>query len=132
MEWILIATAVGLAIVSIVFAYFKYVKQKQTPLEDEQLKGLSKVISNKFYVDEIYNAVFVKPIMLLSDLFLVIIDKLVIDLLVHGVAFVTAQFGRGLRLFQTGHVGFYMFAMVISMIILLALQIFNIFNFLHI
>lgn len=132
MEWILIATAVGLAIVSIAFAYFKYVKQKQTPLEDEQLKGISKVISNKFYVDEIYNAVFVKPIMLLSDLFLVIIDKLVIDLLVHGVAFVTAQFGRGLRLLQTGHVGFYMFAMVISMIILLALQIFNIFNFLHI
>jgi hypothetical protein len=44
--------------------------------------------------------------------------------LVHAVAFITSQVGRLLRLFQTGHVGFYMFAMVISMIILLAVQIF--------
>ena len=124
MEWILIGTAVGLALVSIAFAYNKYVIQKQTPVEDEQLSGLSKVVANKFYVDEIYNVVFVKLIMLLSDLFLVIIDKLIIDLLVHAVAFITSQVGRLLRLFQTGHVGFYMFAMVISMIILLAVQIF--------
>ncbi|MFY7733066.1 MAG: NADH-quinone oxidoreductase subunit L, partial [Bacteroidia bacterium] len=98
--------------------------QKQTPVEDEQLSGLSKVVANKFYIDEIYNAVFVKPIMLLSDLFLVIIDKLIIDLLVHAVAFITSQVGRLLRLFQSGHLGFYMFAMIISMIILLAVQIF--------
>jgi hypothetical protein len=31
MEWILIGTAVGLALVSIAFAYNKYVMQKQTP-----------------------------------------------------------------------------------------------------
>jgi len=124
MEWVLIATAVGLALISIGFAYNKYVTQKQIPVEDEQLSGVSKLVANKFYVDEIYNVVFVKPIMLLSDLFLVIVDKLIIDLLVHAIAFITTQIGRLLRLFQTGHVGFYMFAMVISMIILLAVQIF--------
>jgi NADH-quinone oxidoreductase subunit L len=69
--------------------------------------------------------------MLLSDLFLVIVDKLIIDLLVHLVAFIVTQVGRLLRLVQTGHLGFYMFAMVISMVILLAFQIFDILNFLH-
>jgi NADH-quinone oxidoreductase subunit L len=124
MEWILIGTAVTLALVSIAFAYQKYVMQKHVPALDEDVKGISKVVANKFYVDEIYNTVFVKPIMLLSDLFLVVIDKLIVDLLVHAIAFITSQIGRALRLLQTGHVGFYMFAMVISMIILLAVQIF--------
>jgi len=98
--------------------------QKHVPAADEDVKGISKVVANKFYVDEIYNTVFVKPIMLLSDLFLVVVDKLIVDLLVHAIAFITQQIGRVLRLLQTGHVGFYMFAMVISMIILLAVQIF--------
>ncbi|MES2655275.1 MAG: NADH-quinone oxidoreductase subunit L [Bacteroidota bacterium] len=128
-EWILIATAVVLAIVSIAFAYTKYVMQKQTPVADSELKGVSKLVANKFYVDEIYDTVFVKPIMLLSDLFLVLIDKLIIDLFVHAVAFVTTQVGRLLRLIQTGHVGFYMFAMVVSMIILLAVQIYSVVKF---
>ena len=124
MEWILIGTAVTLAIVSIAFAYQKYIMQKHVPAPDQDVKGISKVVANKFYVDEIYNTIFVKPIMLLSDLFLVVVDKLIIDLLVHAIAFITNQIGRALRLLQTGHVGFYMFAMVISMIILLAVQIF--------
>ena len=107
----------------------KYVMQKQTPVADSELKGLNKVVANKFYVDEIYDTVFVRPIMLLSDLFLVLIDKLIIDLFVHAVAFVTTQVGRVLRLIQTGHVGFYMFAMVVSMIILLAVQIYSVVKF---
>ena len=124
MEWILVGTAVALALLSIAFAYQKYVMQKHVPAADENEKGISKVVANKFYVDEIYNTVFVKPIMLLSDLFLVVVDKLIVDLLVHAIAFITQQIGRTLRLLQTGQVGFYMFAMVISMIILLAVQIF--------
>lgn len=125
-EWILIAAAVVLSIISIAFAYSKYIMQKQVPASDADLKGLNKVVSNKFYVDEIYDTVFVKPIMLLSDLFLVLIDKLIVDLLVHGIAFITSQIGRLLRLLQSGHLGFYMFAMVVSMIVLLAIQIFSI------
>ena len=38
---------------------------------------------NKFYVDEFYEMVIVKPLKILSDLFLVLVDKLIIDLFVN-------------------------------------------------
>ncbi len=112
------------AIVVILFAYNKYVKQNALPAEDSELTGLNKVISNKFYVDEIYDTVFVKPITVLSDLFLVLVDKLIIDLAVNATAWIAATTGKTMRLIQTGNTGFYVFAMVIGMMVLLIIRLF--------
>lgn len=112
------------AIAVILFAYNKYVKQNALPAEDSELTGLNKVISNKFYVDEIYNTVFVKPIIVLSDLFLVLVDKLIIDLAVNATAWIVATTGKTMRLIQTGNTGFYVFAMVIGMMVLLIIRLF--------
>jgi NADH-quinone oxidoreductase subunit L len=89
---------------------------------EEEMNPVGRFIYNKYYVDEFYNAVFVRPVMLLSDIFLVLIDKLIIDLFVNAVAWLAISLGKGARLVQTGNTGFYVFAMVISMIVLLALQ----------
>ena len=112
------------AIVVIIFAYNKYVKQNALPADDVELTGLNKVISNKFYVDEIYETVFVKPITVLSDLFLVLVDKLIIDLAVNATAWIVATTGKTMRLMQTGNTGFYVFAMVIGMMVLLIIRLF--------
>ncbi len=112
------------AIVVILFAYNKYVKQNALPADDVELTGLNKVISNKFYVDEIYETVFVKPITVLSDLFLVLVDKLIIDLAVNATAWIVATTGKTMRLMQTGNTGFYVFAMVIGMMVLLIIRLF--------
>jgi NADH-quinone oxidoreductase subunit L len=112
------------AIVVILFAYNKYVKQNALPADDVELTGLNKVISNKFYVDEIYETVFVKPITVLSDLFLVLVDKLIIDLAVNATAWIVATTGKTMRLLQTGNTGFYVFAMVIGMMVLLIIRLF--------
>ena len=112
------------AIVVIIFAYNKYVKQNALPADDVELTGLNKVISNKFYVDEIYETVFVKPITVLSDLFWVLVDKLIIDLAVNATAWIVATTGKTMRLMQTGNTGFYVFAMVIGMMVLLIIRLF--------
>ena len=112
------------AILVILFAYNKYVKQNALPADDVELTGLNKVISNKFYVDEIYETVFVKPITVLSDLFLVLVDKLIIDLAVNATAWIVATTGKTMRLMQTGNTGFYVFAMVIGMMVLLIIRLF--------
>ncbi len=112
------------AIVVIMFAYFKYVKKAELPVNDNELTGLNKVISNKFYVDEIYDTLIVKPITILSDLFLVLVDKLIIDLAVNATAWIVATTGKTMRLFQTGNTGFYVFAMVIGMMVLLIIRLF--------
>ncbi|MCU0423640.1 MAG: NADH-quinone oxidoreductase subunit L [Bacteroidia bacterium] len=115
--------AVVAALSMIVWARIKYVKNKELPAADESLTGLNKIISNKFYVDEFYNNIIVKPITVLSDLFLVLIDKLIIDLAVNATAWVVSATGKTLRLLQNGNTGFYVFAMVIGMIVLLLIRV---------
>jgi len=122
-EYLLIATAVIAAIASILYARYKYITKKEQPAEDAALAGIEKVISNKFFVDEIYETLIVKPIKVLSDLFLVLVDKLIIDLIVNASAWIVGLSGRTLRLIQNGNTGFYVFAMVFGIIVLFVLRL---------
>ncbi|MCK6610021.1 MAG: NADH-quinone oxidoreductase subunit L [Bacteroidia bacterium] len=122
-EWMLMGIATIAAFVSIGFAWTMYMKNKTLPEPDEQLSGFSKVVANKFYVDELYDKLIVNPIKVLSDLFLVLFDKLIIDLIVNLSAILVDVTGRTYRLIQTGNTGFYVFAMVISMVLFLLFQI---------
>lgn len=111
------------ALISIGYAWSLYISKKVIPENDSELNGISKWVSNKFYVDEFYDAVFVKPFKVLSDLFLVLFDKLIIDMLVNLSALIVDVTGRTYRLIQTGNTGFYVFAMVISVVVFLFIQI---------
>ncbi len=124
-EIVLMVVAFSLAILSIFYARKKYISDKQLPhAEGEILPSTQKIVYNKFYVDEIYEKVFVKPFMVLSDLFLVLIDKLVIDLIVNATALITGASGKVLRLIQTGNTGFYLFAMILGTILLFIIRLF--------
>jgi NADH-quinone oxidoreductase subunit L len=59
----------------------------------------------------------------LSDLLHVVVDKLIVDLLVNASAWFVGFTGRTMRLVQTGNTGFYIFAMVIGMMVLLLIQL---------
>ncbi len=68
-EYMLMGIALAGAIVGIVWAFAKYIKQNQVPAEDTQITGFSKVLYNKYYVDEAYMALIVNPINAMSRLF---------------------------------------------------------------
>jgi NADH-quinone oxidoreductase subunit L len=122
-EWILIAVAVTAAVISLLYARSLYIVKKQLPEADDATTGIAKWTANKFYVDELYEIILVKPITILSDILLVLIDKLIIDLVVNAIAAITKTVGGALRYIQTGNTGVYVFVMVISMIVLLAIQL---------
>lgn len=122
-ELMLMAFAGIAAIASIWFAYQKYVTKGEQPADEASLTGLNKWISNKFYVDELYDKAVVKPMLVLSDLFMVVVDKLIIDLSVNAIAWFVGLTGRITRLFQTGNTGFYIFAMVLSMVVLFVIRL---------
>lgn len=65
--YMLMAIATVGAIVGIGIAYSKYLKKKEIPVADSEVKGLHKVLSNKYYLDEIYMATIVKPIYMISS-----------------------------------------------------------------
>ena len=71
---------------------------------------------HKFYIDELYDTIIRKPLDALSVFFYKVIDRLGIDGIVNGLGKGTIEASKGLRLLQTGNVGFYIFMMVVGII----------------
>ncbi len=111
------------AIAAIFFMYRKYVAQKAIPESDESLQGFTKVIYNKFYVDEFFENWIVHPVFKLSEWFAAIFDKKIIDQIVNWTAMTMTSGGQALRLFQGGNTGTYVFAMVIGIVVLFIIRL---------
>jgi NADH-quinone oxidoreductase subunit L len=119
-EYMLMAVTVVGVLVSIFWAYAKYVKKAHVPVPDEaQRSALGQFSYNKFYVDELYDAVIRKPLDAFSTFFYKILDTKVIDGIVNGLGWSTNEASKGLRLVQSGNVGFYILMMVVGIISML-------------
>lgn len=118
-EYILMGVSVGAAVLSILFAYNIFMSKKVVPAADKDVTGFPKVLQNKYYVDEFYEAVFVNPMRKLSDL-LYSFGEFLIDLVVNGTGRLVQFLSGRLRLLQTGETGFYVFAMVLGILVILA------------
>ncbi|MEE9311319.1 MAG: NADH-quinone oxidoreductase subunit L [Planctomycetota bacterium] len=109
-----IVIAVGVAVVA--FRIYKTnagleKMDKMVHTEDGQMKPAYKLLSNKYYVDEIYHAGIVKPLLMASDVLWLVVDIFVIEMVcVQGfgsLAKTTSRIGRRL---QTGVVRHYLYA----------------------
>lgn len=119
-EWILAGISSILVIITIVIAWNRY--SKQPDLEDA--KGFGKLLENKWYVDEFYESIIVKPVNALGSFFNNIIERKVIDGIVNGVGKLVSYGGRQLRWLQSGQTGAYILLMVVGMLLVFVLQFF--------
>jgi NADH-quinone oxidoreductase subunit L len=87
-------------------------------------KGIGKVLENKWYVDELYDSIIVKPIQSIAAFFNNVLEKKGIDGFVNGVGKAVNYGSRQVRLLQSGHVGSYVLLMVIGILILFIVQLF--------
>ncbi|TDE05050.1 NADH-quinone oxidoreductase subunit L [Flavobacterium hiemivividum] len=113
-EYALMFIAVIGGLVGIGIAYAKYIKQSQVPAEDAEITGFTKVLYDKYYVDEIYDFLFVKSINGLSRFFRDYVETTLTSM-VFGLAKVTNEIGFQGKKLQSGSIGFYLFAFVIGM-----------------
>lgn len=126
-EYILMAVSVAAALIAMLFAYNRYVKQSHIPAEDSaERTSLARLSYNKFYIDELYNVLITRPLDTLSSFFYKTVDKFGIDGIVNGLGKSAIESSKGLRLFQTGMVGFYIFMMVAGILALLLYSIYKI------
>jgi len=117
-EYILMAIATIGALIGIGIAYKKYLKDNTVPSEDAEITGVSKVLYNKYYVDEAYDAIFVKPINTLSYFFREYVEK-TLSAMVFGLGKATYELAGHGRKVNNGSVGFFLFAFVIGIIAIL-------------
>jgi NADH-quinone oxidoreductase subunit L len=119
----LMVAAVVLAGVSIWLAWNIFVKRNTLPAaKEENLPKLQRVVYNKYYVDELYDAIIRKPLDWLSGTTYRFVELPIVDGLVNGIGSGVKWMAGGVRLLQSGYIGFYVFAMVIAIITMLVVK----------
>ena len=113
-EYTLMTIAVIGGLAGIVIALVKYKKQNVVPGEDGEITGIAKVLYNKYYVDEFYTTLIVKPINGLSRFFRDYIETS-ISSLVFGFGKITNELSFQGRKIHNGSIGLYLFAFVIGL-----------------
>jgi NADH-quinone oxidoreductase subunit L len=112
-EYMLMGVALAGAVIAIVWAYSKYIKQNFVPKEDNQITGFSKTIYNKYYIDEFYTFLIVKPLNGLSNFFRTTLEP-ALGKVVFSFGSLANGIGTQGKKLQTGSVGLYLFAFVIG------------------
>jgi NADH-quinone oxidoreductase subunit L len=105
-ELLMMGVAVGIAVFGWAVAYTLYVARPELPARiAASAQGLYSLVANKYYVDELYDAVIVRPLVRISDVVLFrTIDAGAIDgVAVNGLArLVQGVASGGLRWLQSG------------------------------
>ena len=120
-EYALMAVSVIGALIALLYAWNKFSKYQKTGAEET---GIAKVLANKWYVDELYDAVILKPLQSLTAFFSNVIEKNIIDGFVNGVGKAVNYGSRQIRLLQNGLVGTYVLLMVLGILALFIIQMF--------
>jgi NADH-quinone oxidoreductase subunit L len=119
-EWMLIGIS---SAVAIIFSVIGVMAHRRPSFAENT--GLAKVLEKKWYVDELYDTVIVRPLGALSRFADRVIERAGIDGLVNSAGKGVRWGADRTRLMQTGQVGFYIFVMVLGMTVLLAIGFFR-------
>ncbi|MBZ5530957.1 MAG: NADH-quinone oxidoreductase subunit L [Acidobacteriia bacterium] len=108
-EWLLAGTSVGAALLGLFFAWLLYFKSPGLPDRiTGKIHGIYLTVLHKYYVDEGYGLLLVKPLLALSTVvFWRGVDQGVIDGLVNGAGSTSQGIGNELRRMQSGNIRSY-------------------------
>jgi NADH-quinone oxidoreductase subunit L len=119
LEILMMAVSVAIALLGIGIAYLFYVKNPALPkLLAEKRKGLYQLVLNKYYVDEIYQFLFVDSLKKLGIGLWRGFDEFVIDGTVNGIAYLFGWLSGLMRRMQTGFVQNYAFSMIVGGVVI--------------
>jgi NADH-quinone oxidoreductase subunit L len=112
----LMGAATGLAIIGWAAARALYREGPETAARlSDSLGGLKRLVQNKFYVDEIYDFIIVRPFNWICRGLFWVVDRIMIDkIVVEGPARVLGVVARVTRAYQNGDLQRYLVAMLIG------------------
>jgi NADH-quinone oxidoreductase subunit L len=126
LELILSGVAVLASLIGLAVAYRLYIKNPRKADDlARSMKPAYTTLLNKYYVDELYAAAVVRPLLWLStNVFWKATDVAAIDGTVNGIAHGAAVIGDGLRHSQSGNTRSYAVWVVVGAIVVLAVIFF--------
>ncbi len=125
-EYALMAISVIIAVVGIFIAWNMYIKNPELPARfTAKFTTAYRVIFNKWYIDELYDFVFVNPCKKIGTFLWRGFDVRIVDGIVNGCAWVVKGIGAGLRYTQSGYLYNYAMAMVVGVVVIVGYYIFG-------
>jgi NADH-quinone oxidoreductase subunit L len=119
--WVPLAPTV-MAVAGIALAYILYMLAPGIPARlATSFRGIYLFLLNKWYFDELYDAIFVRPAQRLAIIFWKTGDARIIDGMPNGAAALAVGVARGAVRLQTGRVANYAFAMIIGLVLFVSL-----------
>lgn len=109
-EYVLMAISVIVAMTGIMLAYSKYSNFDVFKPENE-----TGFIGNKFYIDEIYDSLFVQPTKAISTFIDKIVDTKIIDAFIMYSSITFINIGKKVAMIQNANVRFYAAFMLVGM-----------------
>ena len=116
----LLPTLVG--VLGIALAYVMYVARPELPERlAAAVPGVYRFVLNKWYFDELYNFVFVRPAIWLARTLWQVGDAQLIDGIPNGIASLTSDSSAQVVRIQTGSIAVYAFTMLIGLVLLVSI-----------
>ncbi len=126
LEWTLMFASVLLVVGAIWLAHYLYQRNlKATTSLRERVSSVHTLLLNKYFVDELYGAVVVRPIVYGSVFLWKVFDVMVIDGLINGMAVLWREMSDTLRFAQSGRVRGYATIFVIGVVTVVAYLVYG-------
>jgi NADH-quinone oxidoreductase subunit L len=126
LEWGLMGLSVVIAVIGIGIAFVMYVANNTLPARfTATFPALHRAVFNKWYVDELYDFLFVNPCKALGNFLWKGFDVVVIDGIVDGTATMVMGISGVLKNLQSGYVHNYALSMALGVVVIIAFYIFN-------
>jgi len=124
-EWGVMALSTTIALIGLALSAFFYLKRQDLPEKiSKQFSGLYKVLYNKYYVDEFYNFILIRPTLWIARKVLVgVTDAKMIEGVVNGVPGFIGKVSQQLRRVQSGLAQHYAMFMAAGAVFIIALVI---------
>ena len=112
--------AIVIALSGILVAYICYIRRPAIPENFvKTFPGVFRWVNHKYYVDELYQFVFVRGLFALGRFFKSVVDEVLIDGSINGTAYLLNGVGWIMGRMQAGYVQGYAFAMILGAIAVL-------------
>lgn len=126
-EWGLMALSVAGAALGIFVAFKTYQNLDRAVQLKSRWAKLHELLFNKWYIDELYQAVIVKPLVVLSTWIWKVVDVQILDRIVMTFGRASAWAGQTVRVIQTGSLQMYGVMLVLGILITVGYLYYGIF-----
>jgi NADH-quinone oxidoreductase subunit L len=126
LEWGLMGLSVVIAVFGISIAYTLYIANPTLPKKfTDTFPALHRAVYNKWYIDELYDFLFVNPCKWAGNFLWKGFDVLVVDGIVDGVGKVVMAWSTGMKSLQSGYIHNYALSMALGVVAIVAFYIFR-------